>query len=254
DQVSCGADFTCAIDERGRLFTFGQPEHGQLGNGTTGEFIERAGKVSFDNVLVPTLIGVFVVKDAKNKLVEELKSVKLVDIQCGRNHTVAVESPPLCRVFTWGFGGYGRLGHASQEMELRPRLVDTLARLKHVKVKTVSAGASCSMALSTSGHLFYWGKLPNAPRGEATMYPRIVDDLSNWQVRSATASNAGVLVASETSTIAWGSSVAGELGFGEDDSRTSSKPKKLDALEGVTVTSVTMGFAHSLMLARQAIS
>lgn len=64
---------------------------------------------------------------------------------------------------------YGRLGHACQDNELRPRVVDGLARLTHVKVANVAAGAGCSMAITTNGHLFYWGKLPNAPRGEATM-------------------------------------------------------------------------------------
>lgn len=43
-------------------------------------------------------------------------------------------------------------------------------------------------------------------------YPRIVDDLSNWQSRSVAGSNGAVIVAAETSTISWGSSVAGELG------------------------------------------
>ncbi|CAM9636996.1 unnamed protein product, partial [Choristocarpus tenellus] len=168
-QVSCGADFTCIIDETGRLFSCGLPENGQLGLGTTGEFIERAGKVSFDFVVTPTVVNLFLIKDVKSKLLDEVRSVRLEDIACGRNHTVAVEMAPLRRVWTWGFGGYGRLGHACQDAELRPRLVDTLARLSHVEISSVSAGANCSLALSSTGHLFYWGKLPNSPRGEATM-------------------------------------------------------------------------------------
>ncbi|CAN0312369.1 unnamed protein product, partial [Ectocarpus fasciculatus] len=64
---------------------------------------------------------------------------------------------------------YGRLGHACQDQELRPRMVDVLARMTHLKVTKVAAGAGCSLAITENGHLFYWGKLPNAPRGEATM-------------------------------------------------------------------------------------
>lgn len=61
-KVSCGADFTAVIDNRGRLLTFGSPQEGQLGGGTTGEFIEKAGKISYDLVLSPTVISIFISK------------------------------------------------------------------------------------------------------------------------------------------------------------------------------------------------
>jgi len=61
-QVACGAEFTAIIDNRGRLLTFGSPQDGQLGGGTTGEFIEKAGKISFDLVLSPTAITTFISK------------------------------------------------------------------------------------------------------------------------------------------------------------------------------------------------
>lgn len=61
-QVSCGAEFTAVIDDKRRLLTFGSPQEGQLGNGTTGEFIEKAGKISFDYVQTPTVVSVFTSK------------------------------------------------------------------------------------------------------------------------------------------------------------------------------------------------
>lgn len=61
-KVSCGAEFTAIIDNRGRLLTFGSPQEGQLGSGTTGEFIEKAGKISYDLVLSPSVINVFISK------------------------------------------------------------------------------------------------------------------------------------------------------------------------------------------------
>ena len=62
EKVSCGAEFTAIIDSRGRLLTFGSPQEGQLGSGTTGEFIEKAGKISYDLVLSPSVISVFISK------------------------------------------------------------------------------------------------------------------------------------------------------------------------------------------------
>jgi hypothetical protein len=35
--------------------------------------------------------------------------------------------------------------------------------------RTITCGGACSMALAETGHLFYWGKLPNAPRGEVRL-------------------------------------------------------------------------------------
>lgn len=251
-KVACGAEFTAVIDNRGRLLTFGSPQDGQLGGGTTGEFIEKAGKISYDLVLSPTVISTFYMKDARTKAQEDLRGIELEDIACGKSHTVAVERAPRARIFTWGFGGYGRLGHACQDNELRPRMVDVLARMSHLTVDRVAAGAGSSMAITSNGHLFYWGKLPNAQRGEATMYPKIVEDLSNWQTRSVTGSNGALLVAAETSTVSWGTSVAGELGYGDEvgTPRTSTKPKLVDPLEGLTIMQVAMGYGHSLLLAR----
>lgn len=59
-------------------------------------------------------------------------------------------------------------------------------------------------------------------------------------------------MAAETSTISWGTSVAGELGYGDEEGtpRTSTKPKLVDPLEGLTVMQVAMGYGHSLLLAR----
>jgi alpha-tubulin suppressor-like RCC1 family protein len=42
-------------------------------------------------------------------------------IACGDRHSVAVTTAG--EVFTWGFGGYGRLGHSDQSDKLRPALV-----------------------------------------------------------------------------------------------------------------------------------
>lgn len=50
------------------------------------------------------------------------------------------------------------------------------------------------------------------PRFTRQRYPKIVEDLSNWQTRSVSGSNGALLVAAESSTISWGTSVAGELG------------------------------------------
>ena len=56
------------------------------------------------------------------------------------------------RVFTWGFGGYGRLGHSETKDEHVPRLVKGFVGL-HKGVKRVFAGSIFSLAIGESGKM-----------------------------------------------------------------------------------------------------
>lgn len=46
-RVACGADFSIATDTAGRVYSWGHPQYGQLGNGSAGESLERAGKLDY---------------------------------------------------------------------------------------------------------------------------------------------------------------------------------------------------------------
>lgn len=46
-RVAAGADFSVATDTAGRLYSWGHPQYGQLGNGSTGEHLERSGRVDY---------------------------------------------------------------------------------------------------------------------------------------------------------------------------------------------------------------
>lgn len=54
------------------------------------------------------------------------------------------------RVFSWGFGGYGRLGHAEQKDEMVPRLVK-LFDFPGRGASQICAGYQCSFAVSEMG-------------------------------------------------------------------------------------------------------
>ena len=54
------------------------------------------------------------------------------------------------RVFTWGFGGYGRLGHSEPRDEWVPRMLKFFEGLNR-GVKMISAGASFCMAVNECG-------------------------------------------------------------------------------------------------------
>lgn len=54
------------------------------------------------------------------------------------------------RVFTWGFGGYGRLGHSEQKDEQTPRLVEAFDREMRGATR-IFAGSTFSMAINEMG-------------------------------------------------------------------------------------------------------
>lgn len=89
----------------GRLFAAGNPQSGQLGDGS-------------DHSLN--------VKDSSIKIMHEPQGVpqpvphlpgQVLNVACGVNHTVCVTDEGCC--YTWGSGNYGRLGHKVQQVRHR---------------------------------------------------------------------------------------------------------------------------------------
>ena len=66
-QVSCGGEFSMAVDTRGALHSWGSPEYGQLGHNDDGKYFVTASKLAFQNITTPQRIERFVEKDPKEK-------------------------------------------------------------------------------------------------------------------------------------------------------------------------------------------
>lgn len=70
-----------------------------------------------------------------------------------RHHSAAVT---LCgKLFTWGHGKSGRLGHGSEEVCMLPTLVEALA---NQKVVDVAAAETHTAAVTSEGELYTWGR------------------------------------------------------------------------------------------------
>ena len=92
--------------------------YGQLGNGSTGEYIEKAGKVHFSCEFTPFHVRTFLRKDGHGRVNNEYSSdtIKVMKVEAGKNHSACLtDESSGSRMFTWGFGGYGRLGHRCAE-------------------------------------------------------------------------------------------------------------------------------------------
>ena len=278
-QASCGENISALLSSTGHLYTAGASEFGQLGNGETGEHIVTAGKLGYANCGKFIRRSVFVQSEAdrdgtmrsmmssdtldsagrvKCVTLDDSSQICLSSISCGRNHIMAVEAPTLGhahvpRVFSWGCGDYGCLGHAVQADEYFPRLVGGFRGPIFANNHPVLAvaGSHCSLVLTRQGHVYYVGK--HKTQGEATMRPTIVDALANnGHVVAAIGAGSQTVFCSTKGgvTVSWGHGNHGELGFGKDDAKSSSKPKFVNGLDSCLVTSVSCGMGHTLFIIR----
>eukprot|EP00051_Salpingoeca_urceolata_P022775 m.377734 g.377734 ORF g.377734 m.377734 type:complete len:501 (+) comp20022_c1_seq14:1573-3075(+) len=244
-KVSCGADFTVLLDAAGGVWACGHPEHGQLGNNTDGKYFITASKLTFHWVLEPTLVTVWCQKDAAGRAAA-VDNVVITDICCGANHTIALASDH--RAYSWGFGGYGRLGHSSGNTEMVPRMIDNFANAGF-GAKMIAAGGTCSLAVTEAGQLMFWGQIKQS--GEANTYPKPEYDLSGWDIKKIAVGNKHIVVFASDGIVSWAAAPTyGELGYGEGKPKSSTKPKIVETLEDVEVQDVACGYAMTMYVAK----
>ncbi|CAI9281605.1 unnamed protein product [Lactuca saligna] len=234
--VSCGADFTVWLSsiEGASILTAGHPQYGQLGHGTDNEYNmkESSVKLAYEAQPVP-------------KAITSLSEETIIKIACGSNHTVALGSKGY--LYTWGNGGYGRLGHREQKDEFTPRRVDVFTKHNTLPpTAVISAGCVNSASTAGAGQMYMWGKIKVT--GDNWMYPKPLMDLSGWNIRCMDSGNMHYFVGADTSCISWGNAQSGELGYGPNQQKSSAIPKKVDDLEDMHVIGVACGSAHSLVV------
>ena len=171
--IAAGENYSLVCNQAGRVLAFGHPENGVLGIGTTGGYIKegKSGQMQYNCVFRPVQISSFVTKDSHNKVVENIPAdtIKIRLVAAGKSHSLCVEEwendnvddvdyselKHKNRVFSWGFGGYGRLGHTCNNDELIPREVTFFAQqitarqpkpLTSKMVRSIDASSSFSLA------------------------------------------------------------------------------------------------------------
>ncbi|XP_049886487.1 protein RCC2-like [Pectinophora gossypiella] len=193
----------------------------------------------------------------------------IVKVGCGAEFSMILDCNGALHSF--GLPEYGQLGHntdgkyfvtstkLSFHFETVPKHVAMFFEktkdghvmpVKDVDIVDFSCGNNHTHALFRHGiancALFLFGQTKRT--GEANMYPKPVQDLHGWNIRSIGCSNTSIVIAADDSVIAWGvSPTYGELGTGEINKSTA-RPKEVTKMEGLNVTHVAMGYSHSLLL------
>ncbi|XP_069694063.1 probable E3 ubiquitin-protein ligase HERC1 isoform X1 [Periplaneta americana] len=174
-------------------------------------------------------------------------TVKKVSSSKGSDgHTLALTDDG--KVFSWGDGDYGKLGHGNCTTQKQPRLVG--GALSGKVVKFIHAGYRHSAAITEDGELYTWGEGDHGRLGHGDYngrnMPTLVRDLSG--VGSVACGSAHTIALSADGKTVWsfGSADNGKLGHG--DTQKTSRPKVVEALQGLYIRKVAAGSQFSLAL------
>ena len=177
-------DHSIALKSNGTVWTWGNNERGQLGDGTT---MHRCTPVQVQNLT-----------DA-------------VAISAGGLHSVALGADGT--VWTWGWNSQGQLGNGSVTNHNAPVQVWNLTN-----VAAISAGSSHTVALRDDGTVWAWGANNGGQLGDGDIitrhpFPVQVRNLTNVVATSAGGAHTVALIADGT-VWAWGWNDSRQLGDG----------------------------------------
>ncbi|KAM7413228.1 hypothetical protein PAMA_020550 [Pampus argenteus] len=180
-QVACGRSHSLALTKGGDVFSWGLNSHGQLGLGKevsqqhtpvlvcalTGVPVTQI-SAGATHTLVLTLSGLAYCCGANKEgqlglnrvdekgrfnicMVPALTPLGVSFISCGEAHSAVLTKEG--KVFTFGAGAHGQLGHNSSANEMRPRLVDGLGG----PASKIACGRRHTLVLGSSGQLWAFG-------------------------------------------------------------------------------------------------
>ena len=182
--VESGYHHSACITLQGQLLTWGRGLFGQLGHGKN--------QTSF----VPLVV-------------EKLSSFHITQVSCGWQHTMALTSSG--RVFSWGYGQDGQLGHGDSKDSHFPR---EISALREVSVSSIACGHSHSGCVG-EGSLYMWGCNPDArcfmTSGEPQDYPVKIQLHERVKTLSLGVNHSGALC-EDGSVVMGGLGTDGQLG------------------------------------------
>jgi alpha-tubulin suppressor-like RCC1 family protein len=203
--IACGEIHTCAVTATGDLYTWGDGTHnaGLLGHGSNvSHWIPKRVSGSLDGLQVST-------------------------VSCGTWHTTLITSSG--KLYTFGDGTFGVLGHGNRESCSYPKEVKSLKGLRTISIScgvwhtaaVVEVIISQSNALS--GKLFTWGdgdkyRLGHGDRSsklKPTCVPSLID--YNFHSRAACGHTLTIGLTASGHIFTVGSSVHGQLGNPNND-------------------------------------
>jgi alpha-tubulin suppressor-like RCC1 family protein len=187
-QLAVGHQHACALLPDATIWCWGRNDHGQLGNGATG--------------------------DSRTPVKAALEGASA--IAAGRRHTCAIKEGTL---HCWGDGSTGQLGDDLRADSLIPKQVPGLSQVTHV---TGGGWYTCAIA---GGSAYCWGsntrgQLGNGQSGTDVLSPTVVQGLRGEVVDI----DAGTQITCARDALGvqcWGANTRGQLGQGDTTDQAS---------------------------------
>ena len=233
--ISAGTESSFGI-WNDRLYAWGRNNSGQLG----------IGSADANNHTVPEAVSV----------ATSLSGLDVVSVSSAGGSTGEYT---LCltsngRVHGFGKNVNGRLGDGSTTQRNSPVAVATGAGLHNVKVNKISCGYTHAIALDENGAVWAWGHNNKGQLGDGSTTDRTspikvaTDVASSLNGKTVIDVAAGeyfsMALDSDGNVHTWGSGAGGRLGH--NNTTDYSKPKKVDAVNGMIAISASGGESHYL--------
>ncbi|KAL6070697.1 rho-related protein racA [Balamuthia mandrillaris] len=214
--VACGASHSAIISDGGECYMFGRGENGQLGNGKDRDRHRPC-------------------------LVSAVKHEICFRVACGVAHTTIVTIDG--KVYTFGRGNHGRLGHGTLQNSMAPKQV---MGLKGKNIVAVGCGWQHTVALDDNGRIYTWGAGKEGQLGlgdkKDCKEPReLLSDDVFVQVECGYRHTAAI--SDNGSLYVWGEGRGGKLGIGT--TTNTFVPSLVGELHNKSVRQVGLGGNHS---------
>jgi alpha-tubulin suppressor-like RCC1 family protein len=222
-KVSCGASHTLALSTAGKLYAWGANTYGQLGDNSTEDRLE------------PVLI--------------KIPGTIIKDLAAGGAHSLILDT--LGRVWSWGQGEGGRLGHLNSALELRPKLIEDLPE----NILQVAAGSSHSGCFTTE-NVYTWGKGSYGRLGHGSLsdenLPKPIEFFRGRCMMKLCLSvfHSGVITV-DGEIWMWGNSKNGRLGTAIATGENGLIPTKIGTgtlMSNVRMADLALGFKHGMAI------
>ncbi|KAG9442490.1 hypothetical protein H6P81_018344 [Aristolochia fimbriata] len=223
--VACGEWHTAVVTSNGQLFTYGDGTFGVLGHGDLQSYPQP-------------------------KEVDSLRGLLVKSVACGPWHTAAIVEVMADRfhsdghsgkLFTWGDGDKGRLGHKDRERKLFPTCVAPLVEHDFIQV---SCGRMLTVALDVMGQVYTLGSTIHGQLGGSQdvdkTYVVVEGKLRGEFVKEISTGSYHVAILTTSGNVyTWGMGANGRLGMGDVEDRNS--PALVEALKDRQVENVACG-------------
>jgi RCC1 and BTB domain-containing protein len=185
--------------------------------------------------------------------VPQLAHAQLVNVSCGSEHTAVISEDG--RIFTWGLGVFGALGHGNTDDQLVPKQVETLQECIQV-----ACGSHHTICLTAQKQCFAFGHAEygqtgtgdaggggtgggSQERGHSMQTrPKLIQNVEKIQQVSCGHLHT-LLLTTEAELLTFGWSSSGCLGHGNN--RYQLEPRVVQALQGEKVVQAVAGWNNS---------